>query len=65
MEGKFASLVHMRNLLLKCRELDPHGATGEGNPVGGNVTSDITGSDEPFAEWMVIQLYPRFPYCGD
>ncbi|KAF8057519.1 hypothetical protein FPV67DRAFT_1724324 [Lyophyllum atratum] len=33
-------------------ELDPHGAYGDGNPVGGNVTSNITGSDQSFAEWM-------------
>lgn len=35
------------------RELDPHGAYGTGNPIGGNVTSNITGDDENFAEWMV------------
>lgn len=35
-------------------ELDPHGATGEGNPVGGNVTSNaVTGDDVNFEEWMV------------
>ncbi|TFK38564.1 hypothetical protein BDQ12DRAFT_683842 [Crucibulum laeve] len=34
-------------------ELDPHGALGDGNPVGGNVTSNITGSDQSFAEWML------------
>lgn len=34
-------------------ELDPHGAFGDGNPVGGNVTSNITGADENFAEWML------------
>jgi len=38
---------------IKCSELDPHGAFGDGNPVGGNVTSNITGKDENFAEWMV------------
>ncbi|KAF5319149.1 hypothetical protein D9619_008507 [Psilocybe cf. subviscida] len=32
-------------------ELDPHGQFGAGNPIGGNVTSNITGSDENFAEW--------------
>jgi hypothetical protein len=40
----------------ECRELDPHGATGAGNPVGGNVTSNITGSDQAFAEWMVFKI---------
>jgi len=34
-------------------ELDPHGAYGTGNPIGGNVTSNITGADENFAEWML------------
>jgi len=34
-------------------ELDPHGATGNGNPIGGNVTSNITGQDQHFAEWML------------
>ncbi|KAF8874391.1 hypothetical protein CPB84DRAFT_1853630 [Gymnopilus junonius] len=34
-------------------ELDPHGAYGTGNPIGGNVTSNITGADEHFAEWML------------
>ncbi|KAJ7032364.1 hypothetical protein C8F04DRAFT_1107404 [Mycena alexandri] len=35
-------------------ELDPHGATGAGNPVGGNVTSTVAdGVDEAIAEWML------------
>lgn len=33
-------------------ELDPHGATGNGNPIGGNVTSNVTGSDVFYEEWM-------------
>jgi len=33
-------------------ELDPHGATGDGNPVGGNVTANATGSDVHYEEWM-------------
>ena len=33
-------------------ELDPHGATGKGNPVGGNVTSNVTGKDVSYQEWM-------------
>jgi len=33
-------------------ELDPHGQTNEGNPHGGNVTSDVTGKDEFYQEWM-------------
>ncbi|KAF7290782.1 hypothetical protein MIND_01319100 [Mycena indigotica] len=36
-------------------ELDPHGATGAGNPVGGNVTTNIVDNvDEPIAEWMLF-----------
>ncbi|KAJ7191923.1 hypothetical protein GGX14DRAFT_596581 [Mycena pura] len=36
-------------------ELDPHGATGAGNPVGGNVsTTVINAIDEPIAEWMLF-----------
>ncbi|KAJ7226817.1 hypothetical protein GGX14DRAFT_555401 [Mycena pura] len=35
-------------------ELDPHGATGAGNPIGGNVTTTVAnGIDEPIAEWML------------
>jgi hypothetical protein len=34
-------------------ELDPHGATGDGNPVGGNVTNNRSGSDVSYEEWMV------------
>lgn len=34
-------------------ELDPHGAEGLGNPIGGNVTSNRTGSDVNYEEWMV------------
>jgi len=34
-------------------ELDPHGAFGTGNPIGGNVTTNITGADEHIAEWML------------
>ena len=33
-------------------ELDPHGATGKGNPIGGNVTSNVTGKDVFYQEWM-------------
>ncbi|GLB42719.1 putative carbohydrate-binding module family 13 protein [Lyophyllum shimeji] len=41
-------------------ELDPHGAYGSGNPIGGNVTSNITGSDQNFAEWMLYIDYNQF-----
>lgn len=33
-------------------ELDPHGQTNKGNPVGGNVTSNISGKDVFYQEWM-------------
>lgn len=34
-------------------ELDPHGAENKGNPVGGNVTTNIaTGNDVFYEEWM-------------
>jgi hypothetical protein len=33
-------------------ELDPHGAFGAGNPIGGNVTTNVPGSDLNVAEWM-------------
>ncbi|EPQ30967.1 uncharacterized protein PFL1_01156 [Pseudozyma flocculosa PF-1] len=33
-------------------ELDPHGATEMGNPVGGNVTSNVSGKDVFYEEWM-------------
>ncbi|KAF7340834.1 hypothetical protein MSAN_02112800 [Mycena sanguinolenta] len=42
-------------------ELDPHGATGAGNPIGGNVTTNIVdGVDEPIAEWMLYIDYNQF-----
>jgi hypothetical protein len=31
-------------------ELDPHGATGEGNPVGGNVTTNVATGNDVFYE---------------
>lgn len=41
----------------RCRELDPHGQFGDGNPIGGNVTSNVTGNDQHFAEWMVSSIH--------
>jgi len=41
-------------------ELDPHGAFGTGNPVGGNVTSNISGTDVSYAEWMLYIDYNQF-----
>jgi hypothetical protein len=41
-------------------ELDPHGATGDGNPVGGNVTSNISGTDVHYEEWMNYMSYTQF-----
>ncbi|CDZ98322.1 hypothetical protein [Phaffia rhodozyma] len=41
-------------------ELDPHGATGEGNPVGGNLTSNVTGQDVNYEEWMAFMSFDQF-----
>ncbi|KAJ6533091.1 hypothetical protein B0H19DRAFT_903149, partial [Mycena capillaripes] len=42
-------------------ELDPHGATGAGNPEGGNVTTTVVdGIDEPIAEWMLYIDHNQF-----
>mgnify|MGYP006950206232 CR=1 FL=1 len=41
-------------------ELDPHGATGDGNPVGGNVTSNVSGTDVHYEEWMNYMSYTQF-----
>ncbi|KAF9032385.1 hypothetical protein BJ165DRAFT_1410837 [Panaeolus papilionaceus] len=41
-------------------ELDPHGAFGDGNPIGGNVTSNVLGSDMNFAEWMLYIDFNQF-----
>jgi len=43
-------------------ELDPHGATGAGNPVGGNVTTNMTIDGETInvAEWMLYVDYNQF-----
>lgn len=45
-------------------ELDPHGATGAGNPVGGNVTTNMTvdGQTINVAEWMVSSHSPARVY---
>lgn len=40
--------------------MDPHGATGDGNPVGGNVTSNISGTDVHYEEWMNYMSYTQF-----
>lgn len=41
-------------------ELDPHGAENLGNPIGGNVTSDVSGSDVFYEEWMSFISYNQF-----
>jgi len=42
-------------------ELDPHGATGEGNPVGGNVTTNIgSQTDISYTEWMMYVSATQF-----
>ncbi|CAO1629330.1 unnamed protein product [Sympodiomycopsis kandeliae] len=40
-------------------ELDPHGATNMGNPVGGNVTSNVSGKDVFYEEWMNYISYSQ------
>ena len=40
-------------------ELDPHGATNMGNPIGGNVTSNISGEDVFYEEWMNYVSYQQ------
>ncbi|GHJ89745.1 hypothetical protein NliqN6_6147 [Naganishia liquefaciens] len=42
-------------------ELDPHGAENLGNPIGGNVTSNVSGSDVFYEEWMSFISYNQ--YC--
>ncbi|TFK22518.1 hypothetical protein FA15DRAFT_748420 [Coprinopsis marcescibilis] len=44
-------------------ELDPHGQFGDGNPIGGNVTSNTTGSDQNYAEWMVTIDHLTLQFC--
>ncbi|PFH47151.1 hypothetical protein AMATHDRAFT_152856 [Amanita thiersii Skay4041] len=41
-------------------ELDPHGAYGTGNPIGGNVTSNISGTDLNYQEWMLFISFEKF-----
>ncbi|KAJ7666744.1 hypothetical protein DFH06DRAFT_926485, partial [Mycena polygramma] len=42
-------------------ELDPHGAEGTGNPIGGNVTTTVAdGTDLPIAEWMLYISATQF-----
>ena len=41
-------------------ELDPHGATGDGNPIGGNITCNATGQDVSYQEWMKY-VHSRHP----
>ncbi|KAJ9111669.1 hypothetical protein QFC19_001028 [Naganishia cerealis] len=41
-------------------ELDPHGAENLGNPIGGNVTSNVSGQDVFYEEWMSFISYNQF-----
>lgn len=41
-------------------ELDPHGAEDLGNPIGGNVTTNATGQDVHYQEWMNFMSYNQF-----
>jgi hypothetical protein len=38
-------------------ELDPHGAENLGNPIGGNVTSNVSGADVFYEEWMSFMSF--------
>jgi len=38
-------------------ELDPHGPNSLGNPIGGNVTSNVSGEDVFYQEWMNFVSY--------
>lgn len=41
-------------------ELDPHGATGSGNPVGGLVFTNSRGNWERLSEWSSFVSYDQF-----
>ncbi|TXT15776.1 hypothetical protein VHUM_00279 [Vanrija humicola] len=42
-------------------ELDPHGEKNEGNPIGGNVTTNLaTGEDTFYEEWMSFVSFDQF-----
>ncbi|BEI87532.1 uncharacterized protein CcaverHIS019_0102500 [Cutaneotrichosporon cavernicola] len=42
-------------------ELDPHGAENKGNPVGGNVTTNLAnGQDIFYEEWMMFISFDQF-----
>jgi len=41
-------------------ELDPHGAENVGNPIGGNVTSNVSGQDVFYEEWMSFVSFDQF-----
>lgn len=41
-------------------ELDPHGAQGLGNPIGGNITVNVNGEDRNVEEWMMFMSYNQF-----
>jgi len=41
-------------------ELDPHGATNLGNPIGANVTSNVSGTDVFYQEWMQYVSFEQF-----
>lgn len=57
---------HLKNLNIQVGdeggELDPHGATGAGNPVGGLVyTRAYTGNFERILEWQVSRFRLQLP----
>lgn len=42
-------------------EVDPWGAENLGNPIGGNVTTNVTGEDVFYMQWMSFLSYDQ--YC--
>jgi len=60
---------HLKNINIQVGdeggELDPHGATGAGNPVGGLVyTRAYTGNFERIYEWQNFMSYNEFCFRG-
>ncbi|KAJ7666742.1 macrophage activating glycoprotein [Mycena polygramma] len=52
---------HIAHRSVRSSPAEPHGAEGTGNPVGGNVTTNIVdGVDEPIAEWMLYMSTNQF-----
>ncbi|KAJ9118166.1 hypothetical protein QFC22_004070 [Naganishia vaughanmartiniae] len=59
--GSTVNQTSYSRLLTLNGELDPHGAENLGNPIGGNVTSNVSGSDVFYEEWMSFVSFDQ--YC--